>query len=144
MENQNYGNHRRYVPGYHYVMFTLVLVFLVLAVINMVQVGCTPGWLYSGVMPLIAALIFALIFFYIRKFPVKAQDRAIRAEENFRHYILTGKQLDSKLTIGQIAALRFAGDDEYLALVQRAIAESMKPDDIKKVIKNWRSDVHRC
>lgn len=38
----------------------------------------------------------------------------------------------------------FAGDDEYLGLIDRAINEQMKPDDIKKAIKNWRADNHRC
>ena len=43
-----------------------------------------------------------ILFFLCRIFPLKAQDRAIRAEENLRHYALTGKLLDSRLTISQI------------------------------------------
>ena len=74
----------------------------------------------------------------------KVQDRAIHAEENMRHFLLTGKPLDPRLTWPQIIALRFAGDDEYLSLTEKAIAQQMRPDDIKKAIKNWRRDEHRC
>jgi len=96
-----------------------------------------------------AVLIFALcivsIFFYIytRAFSLKAQDRAIRAEENFRHFALTGKPLDSRLRIGQIIALRFADDSEFVSLAQRAANENMKADDIKKAIQSWRADHYR-
>jgi hypothetical protein len=46
-------------------------------------------------------------------FALRAQDRAIRAEENLRHFILTGKPFDSRLRMSQIIALRFAPDDEF-------------------------------
>jgi hypothetical protein len=96
-----------------------------------------------------AALIFALaivcIFFWIyaRLFALRAQDRAIRAEENFRHFVLTGRPLDSRLRLGQIIALRFADDGEFVSLAQRAADENIPAPDIKKEIKNWRADHHR-
>jgi hypothetical protein len=77
-------------------------------------------------------------------FALKAQDRAIRAEENFRHYLLTGKPLDSKLTIRQIIGLRFASDEEFPSLAQKAAEEGMSEDDIKKAVKNWRGDYYRA
>ncbi len=98
---------------------------------------------------LASALIFALsivcVFFYIyaRSFALRAQDRAIRAEENFRHFALTGKPLDSRLRLGQVIALRFADDSEFVTLAQRAADEDIKADDIKKAIQNWRGDYHR-
>ncbi len=48
----------------------------------------------------------------------------IRAEENFRHFILTGKPLDSRLDMKQIIALRFAEDDEFPELCQKALSEN--------------------
>ena len=72
-----------------------------------------------------------------------AQDRAIRAEEQFRHYVLTGKALDTRLTKAQIVALRFASDDEFVALAQRAAEQQTSSEEIKKSIKNWRADWHR-
>ena len=153
MKNQNYSNHSRYVPGFHFFTTALILVVLVLASINMVHslscgectaTGGCCAWLYTGLMPLLVAIILLMYFIYIRTFPLKVQDRAIRAEESLRYFAMTGKLPDTRLTTGQIIALRFAPDDEYLALVQRAIDENMKPADIKKAIKNWKSDHHRA
>jgi hypothetical protein len=76
-------------------------------------------------------------------FALKAQDRAARAEEKLRYYIIAGKVFPDGLKIGQILALRFASDEEYLALVDKAIADKLSPDEIKKTIKNWRGDYHR-
>ncbi|MEI8279682.1 MAG: DUF6526 family protein [Bacteroidota bacterium] len=144
MQPQNYSNHRRFVPGFHYVTSTIALVILVLAIINLVVVKGSDNWLYTGMLPFLISVVLVLLFLYSRTFAVTVQNRAIRAEENFRHYLLTNKLLDQRLTMGQIVALRFAGDDEYLALVHRALSDNMRPDDIKKAIKNWRADNHRC
>lgn len=83
------------------------------------------------------------MYWFIRTFPLKAQDRAIRAEEALRHYILSGKPINPGLTIGQIAALRFAADEEFLVLADKALAENLTADDIKKSVQNWRADHHR-
>jgi hypothetical protein len=80
---------------------------------------------------------------FCRMFALKAQDRAIRAEENLRHYVLTGKLLDPKLTVRQVIGLRFAPDAEFVALAQRAAAENLSEDDIKKAVKNWKADTYR-
>jgi hypothetical protein len=84
-----------------------------------------------------------LLFFIARLFPLKAQDRAIRAEENLRHYVMTGKLLDPKLTIRQIIGLRFASDQEFVELAGRAVEENLSEDAIKKAVKNWRADTYR-
>ena len=84
-----------------------------------------------------------LTAFYARVFALKAQDRAIKVEENFRHYILTGKVLDSKLTVQQIVGLRFASDEEFPDLAKKAIAENLSQNAIKKSIKHWKEDTYR-
>ena len=81
--------------------------------------------------------------FYIRMFPLGNQNRVIRAEENLRYYVLTGKLLPVGLRMGQVIALRFAPDEELEALVNRAVNENLSPSDIKKAIKNWKGDYHR-
>jgi hypothetical protein len=65
---------------------------------------------------------------------------AIRAEENLCHFILTGKPLDPRLTLGQIIALRYAGDEEFAGLAKRAVGEALTNDEIKREIRNWRAD----
>jgi hypothetical protein len=89
------------------------------------------------------AFILAILWIYIRTFPLKAQDRAIRAEENLRHYVLTGKLFPTQLKMQQIIALRFAPDSEYLALLDRAIKENLSNKEIKAAIQNWKADHHR-
>ncbi len=81
--------------------------------------------------------------FFARGFALKAQDRAIRAEENFRHYMLTNKLMDNRLTMPQVVALRFASDEEFILLAQKAADSKMSNIEIKKAIKNWRPDFYR-
>jgi hypothetical protein len=56
---------------------------------------------------------------------------------------MTGKPLDPRLGVKQIVALRFASDEEFVALAKKAADEQMAPVDIKKAVKNWRADHYR-
>ena len=49
----------------------------------------------------------------------------------------------AKLSKKQIAALRFASDEELGALLERAARENLAPKDIKASIRTWRPDPHR-
>ena len=69
---------------------------------------------------------------------------AVRAEEQLRHYVLTGTLLDSRLTVKQIVGLRFASDNEFAALAKRAADDNMDPEAIKKAVKIWRPDTYRA
>jgi ammonia channel protein AmtB len=142
MKEQNFENHRRFVPGYHYVTLTAILLLLIGSFVNLFRSG--KDNLYSASLICLIAFILVLVSWYLRSFALRAQDRAIRAEENFRHYILTGKPLPGELTLGQIIALRFAADDEFVGLVAKAIAEKLSVNDIKKAIQQWRADHHRA
>jgi hypothetical protein len=99
--------------------------------------------IYSASLILVLTICVILTTSFCRIFALKAQDRAIRAEENFRHYVLTGKLLDSRLTVPQIVGLRFAADDEFPTLAQKAADEKLSQDAIKRAIKNWRGDTYR-
>ncbi len=44
----------------------------------------------------------------------------------------------------QIIGLRFASDEEFIALAARAVEEGLSEKDIKKSIKNWRGDYDRA
>lgn len=127
---------------YHFVLSTMLLATLIGAGVNLFKSFGTDG-LYSASLVFVLALGVLFNFFFYRTFALKAQDRAIRVEENFRHYIITGKPLDSKLDIRQIISLRFASDDEFVELAKKAANENMSEDDIKKAIKNWRTDTYR-
>jgi hypothetical protein len=43
----------------------------------------------------------------------------------------------------QIAALRFASDEELGALLERAARENLAPKAIKAAVRTWRPDFHR-
>ena len=74
---------------------------------------------------------------------LRVQDRVIRLEENFRCYTLTGRTLDSTLSLAQILALRFASDGEFVAIYERTVHENLSPKDIKLAVKNWKADYLR-
>lgn len=139
---QNYKNHTRMVTGYHRILAILLLAGLIGSIINLTESVNSPAF-YSASLIVLLFVCCILMVWYTRSFPLKAQDRAIRAEENFRHYILTGKPLPSELRLSQIIALRFASDEEFPALVKKALKESMNSKTIKKSIQNWRADYHR-
>ena len=144
MSTQNYANHRKYVIGYHFITFTIAFLLLIISIYNFYLAVNGTGDMRYGVMFLLISFILISMFFYSRIFALKAQDRAIRAEENFRHYLLTGNIFDSKITLPQILALRFASDEEFTELTKKAAAENLSSDEIKKLIKNWRADNYRA
>ena len=99
--------------------------------------------LYSASLIFVLTVSTLIVGFFARTFALKAQDRAIRAEENLRHFAAAGRLLDPKLSMKQIIALRFASDGEFVELAKKAANTSMEPDAIKQAIKNWRADWHR-
>ena len=129
------------VPMFHYVTFTLLLAVLIGSIINLVN--SASGNLYSAARLLVLTIAVIFTTFFARLFALKAQDRAIRAEENLRHFALTGKLLDSRLRTSQIIALRFAPDEELVALAKRAVDENLDAKTIKQAIQNWKGDYHR-
>jgi hypothetical protein len=128
---------------YHVVLFGILLVTFVGSLVNLAGSWGDHQRLYSA--SLIVVVVICLMFFFVftRSFALKAQDRAIRAEENLRHFVLCGKLLDSRLTIRQVIGLRFATDEEFLALAKRAADENLSEDNIKKAVKSWRADFYR-
>ena len=139
---QNYKNHHRYVPLYHFVTPTVLLCVIIGCTVNLIHSSCDNR--YSASLLLVISLLMALVWYYEREFALKAQDRAIRAEENLRYFSMMGSLLPSSLTMSQIIALRFAGDDEFEALVKKAANENLDADTIKKSIQNWRGDFDRA
>ena len=81
-----------------------------------------------------------------RAYTVKLQDRIIMLEMKVRAAELLPAGQDAqlaKLSSKQIAALRFASDEELGALLERAARENMAPKDIKAAVRTWRPDLHR-
>jgi hypothetical protein len=142
MPEQNFKNHTRFVPLYHYVAGLLVIAIFGGSIVNFIHADAHTH--YSAALLVCIGFVLLILFWYARAFALKAQDRAIRSEENFRHFVLTGKPFDSRLTMSQIIALRFASDEEMPALAKKAIEENLSSKQIKEAIKNWRTDNHRA
>ncbi|HLK50778.1 MAG TPA: DUF6526 family protein [Bryobacteraceae bacterium] len=142
MSPQNYSNHTQRVPVFG-VALLISLLTTIGAIVNLALSWGDHERLYSASLILVLSACLVVIGSCTRSFPLKAQDRAIRAEENLRSYVLTGKLLDPRLTPKQIVALRFASDLEFAALAQAASEKAMTPDEIKRAIKNWRPDTYR-
>jgi hypothetical protein len=139
---QNYRNHRRLVLLYHVLTLAAILALLIGSLVNLLH--ASKEGLYSAALLVLVSGVMFLLYVFVRRFPMKVQDRAIRAEENLRHYLLTGKPLDDQLTMGQIIALRFASDEEMAGLARRAVEEALNNDEIKRAIRNWRPDHYRA
>ena len=140
---QHYKNHRRLVPMLHFFLLALILVTTVGAVNNLFRSFGNSDRLYSAALLVAVSVILIFMFFFMRIFALKAQDRAIQADERLRHFVLTGKLPDSRLTIRQLIALRFASDEELPELAQRAAEQHLSPNMIKQEIKYWKGDYHR-
>jgi hypothetical protein len=139
MPNQSAASHSRYVPGFHFLTYLVVIAALFIAIILMVHSGVS----HETVFYLLIAVALVLLSIYVRHFATRNQDRIIRAEENFRSYRLTGKTLDPRLRTSQVVALRFAGDDEFISLSQQAAEQNLSASQIKAAIQKWRADYHR-
>jgi signal transduction histidine kinase len=144
MNEQNYANHARYVKGFHFVLGSFLIIGAIGSLVNLWMQWAAKDEVLTAALIVLLFTCGFFTFWFLRQFAIKAQDRAIRAEENLRYFILTRKALDSRITMGQVISLRFAPDDEFVVLVDRAINENLTPVEIKKAIKNWRADNYRA
>ena len=122
MPKQNFENHVQYYAPHHYVFYPLLLVAMGASVYAFNN--------HPDQKPVWAAIIAIFIFigwlsFMLRQhYALGNQNRIVRLELRFRYFALTGKRLEpveSKLNFKQLAALRFASDEELPALINRAI-----------------------
>ena len=144
MKSQNFSHHGRYVPGFHFLLGSILVFGTIASLVNVYLEIAAHDTVFESILIALLFISGVLLFWYTRQFAVTVQDRAIRAEEGLRFYALTHKVLDSKLTKAQIIALRFAPDDEFLVLADRAVREGLSPSEIKQSIKNWRPDHDRA
>ena len=143
MTTQNFKNHSQLVPLFHFVTLPAILVFIVSSFVHLYHSVQKEDGVYTASLLCLAGVILLFVAFLARMFALKAQDRAIRVEENFRHFVATGKPLDSSLRLSQIIALRFASDAEFVALAKKAADEKLSSKEIKQLIKDWKGDYHR-
>lgn len=140
---QNYANHRRFVPLYHFVLFGVLVINLLWSVLRAVRsFSFETGW---GV---VMALALLVMFFFLRGFPLTVQDRVIRLEMRLRLKDVLPTDLRSRileLTPDQLIGLRFASDAELPDLVRETLSNNIKDRDvIKRKVRDWQADHLRC
>ena len=141
MKEQNFKNHSRYIILWTFITPLILLAILGGSIVNLILADTHTH--YSAALILLISVVLIIIYWYARVFALKAQDRAIRAEENLRHFILTGKPFDRNLRLSQIIALRFAPDDEFPELAKKAIEQKLSSKEIKTAIQKWKAEHHR-
>jgi Family of unknown function (DUF6526) len=138
---QSFKNHGRLDPPYHLVLSAVLAVNLFIVLCYTVKnLNYFTEWL---VVLSIAAFIPTL---KLRTYPLKVQDRVIRLEERLRLQALAPAEWHAqiyRLSEDQLIALRFAADDEVVALAKQALEENLTRKQIKERIKSWRPDEWR-
>jgi hypothetical protein len=139
---QSYANHTRWHPPFHFFVIPVMLINVIWAIVVFVKApDRTQGWW------IVVSLALVVMAFLVRTNALKAQDRIIRLEERLRYQQLLPAELAQQcgsLAVGQIIALRFASDEELEGLIREVLGGRFaKSSDIKKAIKNWRSDTFR-
>jgi hypothetical protein len=142
LEPQNFANHTRWHPPFHFFVLPVMLTNFVWSVVAFAK---APGW--NSAWWTVVSLALAMLALFTRTYSLKLQDRIIRIEEKLRYQQLLSPTLVQQagaLTFAQIVALRFAGDEQLQELVRQVLSGKFaKGKDIKQAIKNWRADTFR-
>ncbi len=144
MKTQNYSNHKMYYPLHHFVFLPLMGTLTALGIAKAFN---DPGnflpWILFGILSFCILLLSVMLR---QHYALGNQDRIIRLEFRLRHFELLGtsaKKAEEQLSFSQIAALRFAGDDEFIVLLERALKENISSREIKRSIQHWQADTMR-
>jgi hypothetical protein len=143
-EPQNFKNHSRVDPPFHFFILTVLLLNLIFAITYCVRHW--PDHAKLGIWWIVVSIALLMLGLKTRTNALKVQDRIIRLEEKLRFAALLPPDLLARsqaLTVRQIIGLRFASDDELPALVKRALDENLSEKQIKQSINSWRPDYLR-
>ena len=140
---QNFDNHARLLPAYHFVAFPLLAINFFYALYQVVT-----GFTWANLVGFGLSVALILLFFMARVMALTVQDRVIRLEERLRMRALLPADLQPRIdefTVKQLVALRFASDQELPALARKVLDEKIADQKaIKKLVANWRADYQRA
>jgi hypothetical protein len=136
---QNFKNHAKIVPAFHYFVGPVLMANVVVSIIRAVQV-----FNFERVFAVLVALALLVLAFVARIFALTVQNRVIRLEMRLRLRELLPADLQPRIkdfTLGQLVALRFAGDAELPALARKVLDENLTDKrSIKMLVQNWQPD----
>ena len=144
MDAQNFSNHGRYVPVYHFFAVPVLAVNLFWSLYRLWKLGIS----FEGILGVILAAAFVVLAFRARVFALAVQDRVIRLEEKLRYERVLPADLRPRIgefELAQFVSLRFACDAELPALARKVLDEKLtERKAIKQLIKNWKPDYLRA
>ena len=144
MPEQNFANHTRVIPVYHFFAIPVMVINFVWSLFRL----RTLGFSFAGIFGVLLAAALVVLVFYARLFPLAVQDRLIRLEERLRCERLLPADLRPRIgefSADQLVALRFASDAELPALARKVLDEKLtERKAIKRLIKNWKPDYQRA
>jgi hypothetical protein len=144
MSEQNFANHTKWVPTYHFFVVPVMVLNFVQSIVRLVH----RGFSWDGLVGVLTALALLLFIFLARIFALRVQDRVIRLEERLRMNQLLPDDLKPRIgefTATQLVGLRFASDQELPALASQVLNDKITDlKTIKRSVKQWRSDYLRA
>ena len=144
MAEQNFSNHVRWVPGFHFFVMPVMALNFGWSIYRWKVAGFS---LDAFINALTAAALIMFVL-YARLFALKVQDRVIRLEERMRLEKLLPADLKPRIeefTSGQLVAMRFACDAELPALARKVLADNIQGGKaIKQMVQTWRGDYLRA
>jgi len=144
MVQQNYKNHAKFVPLFHFFSAPILIMNLVWSCVRLWK----SHFGIEGFLGLVVAAGLLGMLLSGRLAALAVQDRVIRLEEQLRYARLLPDDLKERIgdfTIGQIVSLRFASDAELPALARKVLSENVQDrKQIKRMVQNWKADYLRA
>jgi hypothetical protein len=144
MVEQNFANHGKFFPPFHFFVIPVLTVNLV----RVLLVWIKSGFSLAGFLQVLVAFALPLGFLSARAMALKVQDRVIRLEEQLRFERLLPVDLKARIgefSVDQCIALRFACDTELPLLARKVLDDKVtERKAIKKMVTNWKPDYLRA
>jgi hypothetical protein len=144
MAEQNFANHGKFFPQFHFFVVPVMTINLVWAIYR----WYATGFSWDGAERVLLAAGLAVGFLSARMMALKVQDRVIRLEERLRYERALPADLKPRIgefTVSQLVTLRFASDAELPALARKVLDEKISERKaIKQMVKAWKPDYLRA
>ena len=144
MEEQNFKNHAKVVPTFHFFVLPVLALNFVQSIVRLVH----SGFRWNEIVAVLTALALVFLAFHARLFALRVQDRVIRLEERQRMSRLLPADLQPRIdefSTRQLVGLRFASDAELPELARKVWNDKVTDlKAIKRSVKQWRADYLRA
>jgi hypothetical protein len=138
-EVQNFKNHARFVPAFHFFVGPVFLINIGWSVVRVVR-----SFSFGTIVSLLVAIALFVLALTARIFALTVQDRVIRLEMRLRMQQTLPPDLTPRIpefTVGQLVALRFASDAELPDLARKVLQENLtERKAIKTLVRDWQPD----